>query len=122
MPKSRTLALSRQSLAVSLFAQGCTFDQIAKQVGFANRGTAHRVVTTAFRNRISDDIDMHRDIELNRLEALLSDLWEMMLEGNLAAHREILHVVELECKLLGLFKTSKVVQPRMLVDPALGNT
>lgn len=45
--RGRALAEWRRSRAVELAGQGLSYDEIATAVGFRNRGTAHRVVTTA---------------------------------------------------------------------------
>ena len=76
MPRSRTLALARHPEAVTLFRQGATFESIARRVGYANRGTAHRVVTAAYQHRIIEDIDFHRTMEVARLDSLQADLWD----------------------------------------------
>ena len=114
MPKSRTLALARQSDAVALFREGQTFDQIAGAVGFANRGTAHRVVTKAFRERLVENIDMHRQLELDRLDDLQATLWPLMESGDVKAAALILEVIGQRSKLLGLLDHRPA--PRVLVN------
>ena len=44
MPRSKMRARAKQARAVRLFTKGWTYEQIAKKVGFANRGTAYKVV------------------------------------------------------------------------------
>jgi len=120
MPKSRTLALARQSEAVALFRRGSTFEQIASTVGFANRGTAHRVVTRAYRDQLVEDIDQHRAMEIRRLDAIQAALWECMELGDVCAAKLILEVCRERSKLLGLYDHPPQ-QARMLVNPSLGN-
>lgn len=55
--------------------KGCSYDQIAREVGYANRGTAHRVVAKALAERLADDIDQLRELELARLDGLQTSLW-----------------------------------------------
>jgi hypothetical protein len=43
---------------------GRSYDQIASAVGYANRGTAHRVVAKALAQRLVDDVDQLREFEL----------------------------------------------------------
>src|SRR5690625_1903408 len=87
MSKSMTKALERQSEAVSLFCAAKTFEQIAEKVRYANRGTVHRVVKKAFKERIIDDIDFYRDTEVVRLDAIHDKLWAMMTDAATTAER-----------------------------------
>ena len=45
--RDRALAEWRKARAVELRIEGCGYDDIAREVGYANRGTAHRVVQKA---------------------------------------------------------------------------
>ena len=64
---------------------GCSYEQFAREVGYANRGTAHRVVAKALSERLADDIDQLREMELARLDALLASLWAKAEKGDLRA-------------------------------------
>lgn len=125
MGRSRTLALARKSEAVRHFRNGCTFDQIAKKVGFANRGTAHRVVTQAYTERIADDIDAHRALEVCRLDAVQAEMWDVMDKSTAAGERiaaanVILKVIDQRSKLLGLYDHPPA-PPQMLINRPNGN-
>ena len=125
MGRSRTLALKRKSDAVRHHREGATFDQIAKKVGFANRGTAHRVVTRAYKERIVDDIDFHRRSEVDRLDAVQSEMWEILDESTVNDERfkaagVILKVIDLRSKILGLYDHPPA-QPQMLINRPYGN-
>lgn len=124
MPRSRTAALSRKSEALRLFANGCTFSEIANRVGYAHRGTAHKVVNAALRERIADDIDEYRRSEVARLDELQSVIWDELdaaaTGGRLRAAALILKIIEQRAKVLGLYHQS-AEPPRMLIDPSLGN-
>jgi hypothetical protein len=43
--KNRALAASRLALAVELKSAGLTYEAIARQMGYANRGTVYRIVS-----------------------------------------------------------------------------
>lgn len=45
--RNRALASARQARAVELGTQGHTYQQIADELGYANRGTVHRIVHQA---------------------------------------------------------------------------
>jgi hypothetical protein len=125
MSRSRTAALHRKSEALRHFASGCTFDEVARRVGFAHRGTAHKVVNAALRERIAEDVDEYRRLEVARLDALQSALWDELDSGatniRLRAAALILKVIEQRAKVLGLHHRS-AEPPRMLVAPRRGNS
>lgn len=78
MPRSKSRALAKKAHAVRLFTKGCTYQQIADRVGYANRGTVHRIVTTAFNEQIADDIEVYRRIEYEALNRVLRSCWEIV--------------------------------------------
>src|SRR3954454_19425081 len=49
--QNQQLATYRRARAVELRLEGRTFDQIAAELGYANRGTVYNVVTTALKAR-----------------------------------------------------------------------
>ncbi len=55
--RNRPLAAWRKARAV----EGHTYDTIAREVGYANRGTAYRVVRQALDERIAESVDEARD-------------------------------------------------------------
>lgn len=123
MPRSTTLALSRKADAVTLFRQGNTFEQIARKVGFSHRGTAHRAVKTALKEHIVEDIEDYRRQEVMRLDAVQSELWDIMTSDapvlvRIRASASILKVIDLRCKVLGLYDRPPT-PPQMLVDPCI---
>lgn len=127
MPKSHTVALARRADAVKLFREGRTFQQIADKVGFANRGTAHRVVTTAMKDRIVEDIDELRYMEAARLDAVMAEAWEVLNAATslepmitLRAVETIVRIIGQRAKILGL--TDHAPTQRMLINPQAGNT
>jgi hypothetical protein len=127
MPKSKTVALARQAAAVERFRNGENFDQIARGVGYANRGNAHRAVTTALRERIIEDIDTYRQIELERIDLVEAELLAIASSSKsdaskIRALREVLTASRDRSKLLGLYDhTLKAeAEQRTLFDPSLG--
>ncbi len=118
MPRSRTRALAKQSDAVDLFRKGKTFEEIASSVGYANRGTAHRVVTNAFRSRVVENIDVHRQMEVDRLDDLQAALYPLVDAGNLEAIRTVVQIIHERSRILGLYE--HLPERRVLVSE--GNT
>ncbi len=68
--RNRPLAAWRKAKAVELAVEGHTYDTIAREVGYANRGTAHRVVRQALDEQIAANVDDLRATEVARLDAL----------------------------------------------------
>jgi hypothetical protein len=123
--RSKSVALMRKSRAVQLLAAGHTYDHIAREVGYANRGTAHRVVTQALTERLVEDIDLHRAVELSRLDAMHAALWPAMMAGDVGATKTLLRISEQRSRLLGLHAAvlrppaPEVDQSRMLIVPEI---
>lgn len=101
--RGRALAKWRRAQALDLAMAGHNYDEIATRVGFANRGTAWRVVDEALSARVADNADEYRRITLARLERLIASYWEQAtVLGNLRAADLVLRVVTQQAKLLGL--------------------
>jgi transposase-like protein len=85
---------------------GFTWDQIAAQVGYANRGTAYKAVKDELNRMTSEPAAEVVKLELARLEALQAALWPRAMLGNpkvqAAAVGKILGVMGRRAKLLGL--------------------
>jgi DNA-binding NarL/FixJ family response regulator len=68
--RNRALATARQTRAVELRAQGCTYQKIAQELGYANRGTVFRIVSNALASQERVAVDELRSLEAARLDAL----------------------------------------------------
>ncbi len=73
--RNRALAASRKNQAVRLAADGRTYQQIADELGYANRGTVHRLVRQALEAHQVDSVERLRQVEVNRLSTLQTSLW-----------------------------------------------
>src|SRR4051794_32312269 len=102
LPERRGAAQTawRRGRAVELAIAGLSYDDIAEQVGYANRGTAWRTVQEAFRDRRHAAIDEHRALELARLDSLHSAYWDAAITGDLKAAEVCLKVIAQRIKLL----------------------
>jgi hypothetical protein len=88
---------------MELALAGLSYDDIAEQVGYTNRGTAWRAVQHALRERTLQAVDEHREMELARLDALQAAHWEAAVSGSdLKAAELCLKVSAQRIKLLGL--------------------
>lgn len=98
----KTTANYRKARAVELLGQGCNYDQIASELGYANRGTAWRTVQKALHDREVEAVDTYREMELARLDALQAGCWEAAMTGDRTAVETVLKVIEQRGRLLGL--------------------
>lgn len=121
--RNRALAAERRRRAVGLALVGVTYQAIADELGYANRGTVYRIVQEALRAREAQDVDELRHLEVARLDAIQRTFWGPALSGDASAAAVVLRVLDRRCRLLGLYggiaSSAPVVRPRpILVDPA----
>ncbi len=57
----------RKARAVELATQGHTYQQIADELGYANRGTVHRLVQQTLHAHQADSVDTLRALEVARI-------------------------------------------------------
>ncbi len=69
--------------------QGHTYQQIADELGYANRGTVHRVVQQTLQAVQTENVAALRAVEVDRLDALQQALWDRAMGGNLAAAQAV---------------------------------
>ncbi len=100
--RDRALASWRRSEAIRLKTAGCTYEQIARELGYANRGTVHRIVQQALDVREVESVDELRQLELDRLDALHASLWPQAMDGHVPSVLALLRVLDLRTRLLGL--------------------
>ena len=90
---------------------------IAQEVGYANRGTAWRVVNDALRGELVEGVQDYRRLELARLEALQASHWAAATSGDdLKAAELVLKISAQRSKLLGLDRVASEaeVAPRSI--------
>lgn len=68
--------------------------EIARELGYANNGTARKVVDRALRERTSERVDEYRETELARLDALQASYWDAAIEGDLPAATAVLKIMK----------------------------
>lgn len=100
--RDRALASWRRTRAIELRAAGMSYDAIATELGYRNRGTVHHVVHAALAAREAESIALLREVHYERLELLVAGLWGRAREGDVPAIVGTLRVLEAEMRLLGL--------------------
>lgn len=93
-------AQARQLQALELRKAGIGYNAIAAQLGYSSRSGAHKAVMTALRKTLQEPADEVRKLELERLDALLAELWKK--KEKLLYIDRILRLMERKAKLLGL--------------------
>ncbi len=80
--RNSALAAYRRARAIEMRISGMTYERIAAELGYSNRGTVSRIVSTALQAREADDVDLLRATELARLDDLLASVWEGAMAGD----------------------------------------
>lgn len=95
----------RDAQALELRKAGASYDQIARQLGFAQKSGAHHSVmralkaSIAMRNAAAEDV---LEIELQRLDEMLLGLWSEARKGRWLAVDRVLKIMERRSAFLGL--------------------
>lgn len=94
----------RDARTLELRRAGATFDQIARQVGWSNRGQAKKSYDRALEATGGPETDrvQARVEEVDRLDRLLTAVWPKAMKGELDAVREARQITRLRVHLLGL--------------------
>lgn len=117
--RRRATALKKALRALELRTHGFSYEDIAQNVGFANRQNAHRAVKKAMEHLPQEATRDMRDVELLKLDRLESSLWSQAESGDTASVTAILKVMERRAKLTGLDKPIKVDIRERLISIAL---
>jgi len=97
---------------------GYSYDEIATDMGYANRSGAWRLVTNALKDTVDAVAEDHLQLELDRLDALQAPQWGAAVSGDLGAARFVLRIVEDRIRLLKLGKAAPSPKsPHGLVCP-----
>jgi len=83
--RNRALAQARKAKAVQLRTAGYTYQEIADQLGYANRGAVHNIVSAAPKDQTTEAVEDLRRLQSDRLDALQRELWSKADSGDIAA-------------------------------------
>lgn len=100
------LAAERRRRAVGMVLSGSTYQHVADTLGYANRGTVHRIVKNALSAHEAEDLAHARALECDRLDALQAGVWDAALAGDITAVNTVLRIIERRCQILGLDQRS----------------
>lgn len=82
--------------------EGKTYQEVADELGYANRGTVHRIVQQALARHEVEDVEQLRAMELARLDHIQLAFWDQAVSGDVKAAEVVLKVVAARCRLLQL--------------------
>lgn len=94
--------VDRQQQALELYLSGMTYDQVAKTVGYHNKGSAQRAVANLLKRVDHSLATEYRDRQNARLERSMLAIWPKVLKGDLQAVDRVIRLSERQSKLLGL--------------------
>lgn len=103
----RIEAIEKQKQALELRKAGATYEAIAKKLEYANASGAEHAIKAALKATVQDAADTVRQLELERLDGLLINMWKQVQNGNQGAVDRVLRIMERRAKLLGLDAPTK---------------
>src|SRR5690625_1695922 len=103
----RIEAAEKQAQSIELRKAGATYDQIARKVGYANRGSAYRAVKSALEKITEEPAYELRNLISERLDVMLLGVWQQARSGHLGAIDRALKIEERRAKLYGLDKQAE---------------
>ena len=108
--------LVKQERAVSLYAEGHSYDDIAEELGYSHRGSAWKAVDRALRAERDLRAGDYLQTQVDRYEAVLCRWWEQATTGlDPRAANVVLRVMERLDKLLRLGDGGPVGAPETIV-------
>lgn len=85
----------KQELAVAMRRDGRSYDEIAEELGYANRGGAWKLLNGALADRVQESATEYLHYELCRLNAIMRAFWGAATEdGDLAAAKVVLQTID----------------------------
>ena len=88
----RLSVADKRRRALDLRKAGASFDSIAQELGYKNRGAAHKAVMAALAATLREPAAEVRKLELERLDRLLLVVWPLALNGDTKALDRCLHI------------------------------
>src|SRR5664279_5346737 len=76
-----TVVLKKER-AIALYGEGGSYDEIAEQLGYANRGSAWKAVDRGLRVQRDLRADDYLQTQIDRYEQVLSKWWDRAINGH----------------------------------------
>ena len=94
--------------ALELRKAGASYEQIARQLGYASTSGAYDAVMGALKATLSEPTAEVRKIEVERLDRLMLAFWQRAVGGDAEALTQVLKIMDRRSRLLGLDAPAKV--------------
>ena len=99
----RATAAEKRKQALELRRAGWGYQEIADEVGWANKGTAYTQVQKAIKEITRESAKELLELELERLDDLFSGLYEAARNGDNFSVDRALKIMDQRARLLGLY-------------------
>lgn len=107
-------AVDKQVHALELRKSGHTFEQIAAKLGYASKSGASKAVHSALKKTIQEPADELRQLEMERMDALLAALWPQAMQGSPRHAEMCLKIMDRRAAMIGLDAPKQVEDHRMV--------
>ena len=101
--------------ALELRKEGHSYESISEQLGYSTRSASYKAVMRRLREVDRPAVSMLRELEVQRLDAMLYAVWNDVLQGDANAVHTALRISERRSRLLGL-DAPHTVEARARVD------
>lgn len=98
----RITATEKQTKALELRKSGHTYQEIADELGYATRDSAHKSVAAALDKTLREPADGVRELELSRLDRMWKGLFEKANDGDPKSIEVALKIMDRRARLTGL--------------------
>ena len=114
--RGRTIAgYEKDQRALELRKEGHSYESISEQLGYSTRSASYKAVMRRLREVDRPAVSMLRELEVQRLDAILYAVWNDVLQGDAGAVSAALKISERRSRLLG-FDAPHTVEARARVD------
>lgn len=111
--KNEVELAERRRKAVEMRKAGCSYDEIARALGFSNSGNAYHTVHKALKATYREPAEELRTLELERVDRLMRAIWPRAIKGDVDAIDRVLKVMARRARLLGLDRNPAPVPPEV---------
>ncbi len=101
---SKATAAEKRKKALDLRRAGWSFEDIAAEVGYANKGSAHRAVKQGIADITRESATELLELELSRLDDMFAGLYEAARGGDNFSVDRALKIMDQRARLLGLYE------------------
>lgn len=96
-------AAEKRKKALDLRRAGWSFEDIAAEVGYANKGSAHRAVKQGIAAITRESATELLELQMSRLDDLMAGAYEAARNGDLFAIDRVLKIIDQQAKFTNLY-------------------